>query len=123
VTAPTMLATLLRGFFEEYLAAQHDVSPNTIFAYRDAIKLFLRFAAQRRGRQVTRLQLGDLGADAVLAFLDYLETGRKNCAATRNCRLVAVHRFFAYVADRDPTHAELCRRPSTFPSREPRRGP
>ena len=115
MTAPPMLATLLRGFFEEYLAAQRDVSPNTIFAYRDAIKLFLRFAAQRRGRQVIRLQLGDLGAAAVLAFLDYLETERKNCAATRNCRLVAIHRFFAYVADRDPTHAELCRRVLDIP--------
>ena len=51
----------------------------------------------------------------MLAFLDYLETERKNCAATRNCRLVAIHRFFAYVADRDPTHAELCRRVLDIP--------
>jgi integrase/recombinase XerD len=45
----------------------------------------------------------------VLAFLTYLESDRKNSAATRNCRLVAIHRFFAYVADQDPRHAELCR--------------
>ncbi len=35
----------------------------------------------------------------MLAFLTYLESGRHNSAATRNCRLVAIHRFFAYVAD------------------------
>jgi site-specific recombinase XerD len=52
----------------------------------------------------------DLGADTVLAFLAYLEAERKNCVATRNYRLIAVHRFFAYVADVDPQHAELCRR-------------
>ena len=111
----TSLPTLLRGFFEDYLAAQRDVSPNTIFAYRDSIKLFLRFGARRSGRQVIRLRLTDLGPTTVLAFLDYLEVERRNCVATRNCRLVAVHRFFGYVADRDPRHADLCRRVLDIP--------
>ena len=65
----TTLPTLLRGFFETYLAGQRDVSPNTIFAYRDSIKLLLRFAAHRVSRQVIRLQVDDLGPDTVLAFL------------------------------------------------------
>ena len=43
MSAQAALPTLLRGFFENYLAAQRDVSPNTILAYRDSIKLFLRF--------------------------------------------------------------------------------
>jgi site-specific recombinase XerD len=115
MSAQTSLPTLLRSFFEDYLAAQRDVSPNTILAYRDSIKLFLRFAARRTGRQVIRLRLADLGPDTVLHFLDYLETERKNCAATRNCRLVAIHRLFAYIADRDPRHAELCRRVLDIP--------
>ena len=109
------LPTLLRGFFEEYLAAQRDVSVNTTLAYRDSLKLLLRFAARRTGRQVVRLRLADLGADTVLAFLSHLETERKNCVATRNCRLVAVHRFFAYVVDRDPRYAEPCRRVLNIP--------
>ena len=115
MSAQTPVPSLLRGFFEDYLAAQRDVSQNTIYAYRDACKLFLRFAARHRGRQVIRLQLADLGADTVLAFLTYLESDRKNSAATRNCRLVAIHRFFAYVADQDPRHAELCRRVLDIP--------
>src|SRR5258706_1816848 len=109
MSAQTPVPGLLRGFFEDYLAAQRDVSQNTIYAYRDACKLFLQFAARHRGRQLIRLQLADLGVDTVLAFLAYLESDRKNSAA-RNCRLVAIHRFFAYVADQDPRHAELCRR-------------
>jgi site-specific recombinase XerD len=104
------LPTLLRGFFEDYLAGQRDVSRNTIMAYRDAFKLFLRFAAKRASRQVVRLRLEDLGPTMLLAFLDHLEHERQNSVATRNYRLVAIHRFFAYVADRDPLHAELCRR-------------
>ena len=111
----TSLPTLLRGFFEAHLAAQRDVSSNTIFAYRDSIKLLLRFAARRTGRQVIRLRVADLGVDTVLAFLAHLETERKNCVATRNCRLVAVHRFFAYIAESDPQHAELCRRVLDIP--------
>jgi site-specific recombinase XerD len=63
------LPTLLRGFFEDYLAAQRDVSPNTIFAYRDSIKLFLRFAARQsspswitwRSREETASRLGTAG--------------------------------------------------------------
>ena len=115
MSTQSILPTLLRGFFEDYLVAQRDVSANTIHAYRDSIKLLLRFAARRSGRQVIRLRLNDLDADTVLAFLGHLETDRKNCVATRNCRLVAVHRFFAYVADRDPRHADLCRRVLDIP--------
>jgi site-specific recombinase XerD len=115
VTSQTLLPTMLRGFFEDYLAAQRDVSPNTILAYRDAIKLLPGFAARRSGRQVIRLQLAGLGPATVLAFLHYLETERHNCAATRNCRLIAIHRFFAYVAGQDPRHAGLCRRVPDIP--------
>lgn len=115
MSTQTTLPSLLRGFFEEYLAAQRDVSPNTIYAYRDAIKLLLHFAARRSGRQVIRLRLADLDPDTVLAFLQHLETERRNCVATRNCRLVAVHRFFAYVVDRDPRQADLCRRVLDIP--------
>ena len=39
MSAQTPVPGLLRSFFEDYLAAQRDVSPNTILAYRDAIKL------------------------------------------------------------------------------------
>lgn len=115
MSTKTSLPALLRGFFEAYLAAQRDVSPNTVFAYRDSIKLLLRFAARRTGRQVIRLRVDDLGADTVLAFLTHLEAERKNCVATRNCRLIAVHRFFAYVADVDPQHAQTCRRVLDIP--------
>jgi hypothetical protein len=32
MTSQSLLPTMLRGFFEDYLAAQRDVSPNTILA-------------------------------------------------------------------------------------------
>src|SRR5712691_9594656 len=104
MSAQTPVPGLLRSFFEDYLAAQRAVSQNTIYAYRDAIKLFLRLAARHRGRQLLRRQFADLGADTVLTFLTYLESDRKNTAAARNCRLVASHLFPAYAAGQDPRH-------------------
>src|SRR5260370_4157518 len=115
MSAQTPVPGLLRGFFEDYLAAQRDASQNTIYAYRDACKLFLRLAARHRGRQVLRLQLADLGADTVLAFLTYLESDRHNSAATPHCPLVPIHRFFAYAADQDHRHAQLSRRGLDIP--------
>src|SRR5258708_19013873 len=118
MSAQTPVPSLLRSFFEDYLAAQRDVSQNTIYAYRDATKLFLRLAARHRARQLLRLQFADLGADTVLAFLTYLESDRHNSAATRNCRLVAIHRLFAYASDQDPRHAQLRHRALAIPPKK-----
>jgi site-specific recombinase XerC len=40
------LARHLHTFFHEYLPTQRNVSPHTALAYRDAIKLLLRFACR-----------------------------------------------------------------------------
>src|SRR5260221_12208609 len=99
MSARTPVPGLLRGFFEDYLAAQRDVSQNTIYAYRAASKLFLQVAARHPGRQLLPLQFADLGADTVLALLTSLESDPNNNAATRHCRLIAIHRLYAYAAD------------------------
>jgi len=92
-----------------------DPCPGLAPQFLRGLKLFLRFAARHRGRQLLRLQFADLGADTVLAFMAYLESDRKNSAATRNCRLAAIHRLFAYAAGQDPRHAQLCRRVLDIP--------
>src|SRR5260370_15837353 len=38
MSAQTPVPGLLRGFFEDYLAAQRDVSQNTIYAYRGRVQ-------------------------------------------------------------------------------------
>jgi site-specific recombinase XerD len=84
-------------------------------AYRDTFKLFLQFAAKRCDRQVVRLAVEDVGPATVREFLDHLERERNNCVATRNYRLVAIHRFFAYVATCDPALLRLCQRVMDVP--------
>ena len=116
------LARHLHTFFHEYLTTQRGVSPHTALAYRDALKLLLRFAAKRLGKDVDALVLQDLGVETVLAFLDHLERERGNSIATRNARLAGLHVFYRHVAARDPASLELCQRVLGVPvKRAPRR--
>ena len=101
MSEPKSLLPLVQGFFQEYLAGQRGVSNNTVLAYRDALKLFLSFLVASTGKQATRLQLDDLQAEQVLAFLDDTEQKRKNRTATRNLRLTALRTFFHYLISED----------------------
>jgi integrase/recombinase XerD len=108
VAGPTDSATLLRcvqRFFSEYLGAQRGLSSNTIFAYRDAMKLLLTSIGCHKRRPVAALTLKDLNADAVIRFLSSLETERGNTIRTRNTRLSAIRTFFRYLISQDPTRA------------------
>lgn len=102
------LAALLHAFFHEWMAKQRNLSHNTVCSYRDTWKLFLRFASQRKRREITKLSLADLQAGEVLAFLEHLEKNRKVSIGTRNCRLTALHSFFAFVAHRNPLAIAQC---------------
>jgi integrase/recombinase XerD len=99
------LMALVQAFFQDHLANHKGVSPHTVIAYRDAIKLFFHFAARHARKPVSRLELDDLTALAVLTFLNELEAVRKNSAITRNLRLAALRTFFMYLCAEDPLHA------------------
>lgn len=100
--APNSLARVLRGFFSDHLPKVRGASPHTVRSYRDALALLLRFLAVRHRRHVVALDLDCLDVDSVLAFLDHLEQARRNCAATRNARLAAIHAFARYAATQQP---------------------
>jgi len=104
MTAPraNALSRALRAFFSDHLPRLRGLSPHTIHSYRDSLTLLLRFMATHRQRSVAELDLTDIEAEDVIAFLDYLEEQRHNTSATRNVRLAALHAFFHYVAVKDP---------------------
>ena len=102
------LANLLHAFFHSWLAEQRNASRHTVQAYRDAWRLFLRFVAKRRERQVSDLRLEDLTESGVLAFLQHIEQERRCSTATRNCRLAALRSFFSFVAEHEPLAARQC---------------
>ena len=67
-----LIAPFIQAFFLDFLVAQRGLSSNTIAAYRDAIKLFLNFAAARLERPVDKLAAEDFDSKLVLAFLEDL---------------------------------------------------
>jgi len=99
---PNALARTLRQFFANHLPGLRGLSRHTINSYRDALILLLRFMATSRGRSVAELDLTDIDAEDVVAFLDHLEHTRHNTVATRNVRLAALHAFFRYAAAHEP---------------------
>lgn len=99
------LLGLTESFFRSYLQHTRGASAHTVRAYRDALKLFYLFLASYKRKPLANLALEDIQADAVLAFLDHVESQRGNSAVTRNCRLAAVRSFVQHLLRQDLTRA------------------
>jgi AcrR family transcriptional regulator len=76
------------------IAEHAGVGVGTVY---DTIRLLLTYASQRLGVEPSRLDLGQLDAPLIGAFLDHLETDRGCGARTRNTRLAAIRTFYAGV--------------------------
>jgi site-specific recombinase XerD len=111
------LAPILEAFFTDRLMTQRHASPHTVAAYRDTFKLLLGFIWRNTGVHPTRLDLSDLDAPTIGAFLHHLEAGRGNSVTTRNARLAAVHSLFRYAAFLAPEHAALIQRVLAIPAK------
>jgi integrase/recombinase XerD len=109
------LAPLLQAFFTERLIGQREASPHTIASYRDAICLLLRFTHHRTGKAPHQLDLDDLDAPLIGAFLDHVEVERGVSVRTRNARLTAIRALFGFAAYRHPEHAALIQRVLAIP--------
>jgi site-specific recombinase XerD len=113
----TSLAPILQSWFTDRLLNQRQASPHTIAAYRDTFRLLLGFVHQRAGTPPSRLDLADLDAATVVAFLEHLEVERHNSVRTRNARLAAIHSFFAYAALGHPDHVALIQQVLAIPDK------
>ena len=98
--SPTF-ATLVQEFFTDYMVQQRALSPCTVASYRDTFVLLLRFAEKQLGKAPVSVQLSDINAKFLAAFLDHLEGERHNSARSRNIRLAAVRSFLKFAARRD----------------------
>ena len=119
MTLPS-LHNLLHAFFYGWLVEQRNASRHTVISYRDTWRLFLRYVAASRRRPVAKLQLQDLTAADVLAFLKDCEEQRKVSIGTRNCRLAALRGFFAFLIDREPLTAGQCAEVLRIPAKRAR---
>jgi site-specific recombinase XerD len=111
------LAPALQAFFTDRLISQRNSSPQTIAAYRDTFRLLLGFAHEQTGKQPFELDIDDLDAPLIGAFLTHLERDRGNSARTRNARLGAIHSFCRYTALEHPEHAHTIARVMAIPTK------
>jgi integrase/recombinase XerD len=109
------LAPTLEAFFTDRLITQRHASQHTIAAYRDTVRLLLRFAAEHTRTPPSDLDITDLDAPLIGAFLDHLEHERGNSARTRNARLAAIRSLFRYAALNHPEHAATIQRVLSIP--------
>jgi len=113
----SLLAPTLQAFFTDRLLTQRQASPRTVAAYRDTMRLLLGFAQQRTGTPPCRLDIADLDAELVAAFLTHLEHHRGNGVRTRNARLAAIHSLFRFAALHHPEHADQIARVLAIPAK------
>ena len=109
------LAPTLQAWFTDRLTRQRHASPHTIAGYRDTWRMLLGFAASHTGTAPTMLNLDQIDAPLVAAFLDHLENDRRNSVRTRNTRLAAIHSLFRYAALAHPEHAQSISRVLAIP--------
>ena len=114
---PTDFSIHVTSFLTHYLAAQRNLSANTIKAYRDVFTLLLRFCRDVRDIAPEKLRLEQIDVPLVEAFLDHLETERKSSPSTRNHRLATLHAFFRYVQAEEPAHMLQCQKILAIPLR------
>jgi integrase/recombinase XerD len=111
----SVLAPTLQAFFTDRLIRQRNASGNTIAAYRDTMRLLLGYVTSHTGIPPSRLDIGELDAPIIGAFLDYLEQERGNSVRTRNARLSAIHSLFQFAALAHPEHAATIARVLAIP--------
>lgn len=112
--SPT-LGVMVRSFFIDHLRSVKGLRESSVHSYRDAVRLFLNFAAARASCPVAALELDHLTFEAVVEFLHHLEHQRGNSVRTRNQRLAVLHTLFEYIASRAPERLEVARRVLLLP--------
>lgn len=101
------LSDAIHQFFDHYLPHLMGVGQETIASYREAFTLLIPFAARYHHVPVRHLQLEHLSFDAIVAFLNHIETQRSNSPRTQNQRLAAIKAFAKMISLIYPEHKDL----------------
>ncbi len=94
---PTDFAKYVSGFLNNYLINERGVSGNTIKSYSYSFMLFINFMHEVKKIDINRLSLKNITKEVIVEFLDWIQSNRKCCNATRNQRLAALSSFIRYV--------------------------
>lgn len=91
----TDFARLVTGFLTDFLPLQCGYSSNTIFSYRDTLKLFIVFLTETNSLKLSKFSMADFNRETVAGFLEWCRS-RRSCVSTANQRLAALKTFASY---------------------------
>lgn len=115
MTNRDLVAPWVRRFLLEHVVAELNLSRNTQASYRDALALFLPFAAKEQRRPIDQLEIEQLSPEVIRRFLGHLEEKRRCSVSTRNQRLAAIHSFARFIGARSPEHLSWCAEVAAIP--------
>ena len=122
MTNRNLVAPWVRRFLLEHVVADLNLSRNTQASYRDALALFLPFAAKEQRQPIDQLEVESLSPEVVRLFLRHLEETRGCSVSTRNQRLAAIHAFARFVGARSPEHLSWCAEVAAVPFKKASKG-
>ena len=114
----TPIAPHITAFLQRRLRVERGASDNTCESYAYAFKLLFEYASDRLGVAPSQLQLEQIDAPLVTAFLNDLEMARGNGANSRNIRLAAIKSFMHFMEYRVPSALEQIRRILAIPAKK-----
>lgn len=117
MTPALPIPALIERFFTQRLIHQRGVSPHTVASYRDTFRLLFRYAQHTLHKPPSSLDLADLYAPFISAFLEDLEASRAIGIATRNLRLTAIRSFFRFLAFEEPAWSGQIQRILAIPGK------
>ncbi|MBF0359997.1 MAG: tyrosine-type recombinase/integrase [Oligoflexia bacterium] len=96
----------VQNYFQNYLPNERGLSMNSIYSYRDTLKLLFMHVALIKKKKIKNISEQDITADIVIDFLNKLEKERDNSISTRNQRLAVIKTFFSYMIAEDFEHSD-----------------
>ena len=108
MTKNTLLGPWVRRFLQEYLISVKNLSSNTQRSYRDALCLALPFIANQTRKPIDQLEVEDVSAVRVKAFLMDIEQTRHCSIGTRNQRLATICSLAKFIGIHSPEHLQWC---------------
>jgi integrase/recombinase XerD len=99
-----LVGPLLQEFFVKHLMTHRNVSPQTLWSYRDAFRLLLRFVAATMHIEPVALNLIHLSPSVILAFLDSLEVEPFILPLGRHIQTRLCRTFHVRAGHPDQTH-------------------
>ena len=109
--------TAIQRYFSDYARDQRDLSGDTIAAYRDTWRLFIKYLAATFRKPADKIDFTMITVEHVTGFLDHLEQTRGNSIATRNHRLTAIRAVLTHAQPDQLEHFATISRVLAIPAK------